>query len=67
MMPAKKLTDEEIVKLREEKVELNRHSRRQTKMKFVCKGKSEGTLECETGEGRCPEYQKCHTDGGANG
>lgn len=63
MMPAKKLTDEEILKLREDKVELNRHSRRQTRMKFVCKGKSDGVLECETTEGRCPEYPVCHKDG----
>lgn len=62
MMPAKKLTDEDIGKLREEKVELNRHSRRQTKMKFVCRGKSEGQLECETNEGRCPEFGYCHQD-----
>jgi len=60
MMPAKKPTDEDIVKLREEKVEQNRHSRRKTKLKFVCKGKSDGVLECETPEGRCPEFGYCH-------
>ncbi len=63
MMPARKqLSDDEIVKLREEKIELNRKSRRQTGMKKVCKGKSEGTLECETNEGRCPEFDACHQD-----
>lgn len=62
VVPAKKLSDDEVRKLREEKVELNRHSRRQTKMKMVCKGKSEGLLECKTPEGICPDYDKCHKD-----
>ena len=59
-IPGKQLTDEEVVVLREEKLELNRKSRRQTGMKQVCKGKAEGLLECETPEGRCPEYEDCH-------
>ncbi len=61
-IPPKKLTDEEIAKLRQEKVELNRHSRRQTKMKVVCKGKTDGVLECQTDEGKCPEFDSCHKE-----
>jgi|GEM_PF-803998 len=60
MVPPKKLSDEDVSKLRQEKVELNRHSRRQTGMKIVCKGKTEGLLECETSEGKCPEFDSCH-------
>ena len=60
-MPQKQLSDEEIVDLRAEKIELNRKSRRQTGMQQVCKGKAEGLLECTTGEGRCPEFDACHT------
>ena len=60
MIPAKQLSDEEMIKLREEKVELNRKSRRITGMKTVCVGKAEGLLECVTVEGRCPEFNACH-------
>jgi hypothetical protein len=60
MLPAKKLSDEEVVELREEKLELNRKSRRQTGMKVVCKGKIEGLLECQTPEGICPDFEECH-------
>lgn len=67
MLPSRnKLSDEEVVQLRQEKVELNRKSRRQTGMKKVCKGKSEGVLECETSEGRCPEFNACHQDANAD-
>ncbi|MFZ2958645.1 MAG: hypothetical protein WA705_17285 [Candidatus Ozemobacteraceae bacterium] len=59
-VPARKLTDEDVVALRSEKVELNRHSRRQTGMAKCCKGKSDSLLECETPEGRCPDYGECH-------
>lgn len=59
-LPAKKLSDDEVVKLREEKLELNRKSRRQTGMKQVCRGKAEGMLECKTSEGVCPDYDLCH-------
>lgn len=59
-IPSKKLSDEEVVKLREEKLELNRKSRRKTGMKHVCRGKAEGLLECKTSEGICPDYDKCH-------
>ncbi|NCB38333.1 MAG: hypothetical protein EOM80_06130 [Erysipelotrichia bacterium] len=57
-----RLTDEEVVKLREEKVELNRKSRRQTGMKMACTGKTRGLLECQTPEGRCPDYAVCHAE-----
>ncbi len=60
MIPGKKLTDEEVVELRSEKIELNRKSRRTTGMKTVCKGKSEGVLECMTPEGTCPDFEICH-------
>jgi len=56
----KKLSEEEVAKYREEKVILNRHSRRETGMKQACKGKTEGLLECETSEGKCPDFDKCH-------
>lgn len=56
----KKLSDAEVADMRQEKVELNRASRRLTGMKVVCKGKSDGLLECETSEGKCPEYDDCH-------
>jgi hypothetical protein len=59
-LPGKKLSDEEIVKLRNEKLDLNRKSRRQTGMKLVCRGKAEGLLECKTSEGICPDYDICH-------
>ena len=59
MLP-KKLSDEDVVKLRGEKIELNRASRRQLKMKTACRGKSEGVLECQTPEGTCPDYAICH-------
>lgn len=58
--PLKRLTDEEVVELRSEKVELNRKSRRQTGMKVACVGKTQGLLECETSEGRCPDFAICH-------
>ncbi len=57
--PMKQLSDEEVVELRQEKVELNRKSRRQTGMKQACVGKTQGLLECETSEGRCPDYDLC--------
>jgi len=60
--PAKRLTDEEVVELRKEKIELNRKSRRQTGMKVACTGKTQGLLECQTSEGRCPDYDICHSD-----
>lgn len=60
--PSKRLTDEEVVELRSEKIELNRKSRRHTGMKVACVGKSQGLLECETSEGRCPDYDICHQD-----
>ncbi len=58
--PAKQLSDEEVIELRKEKIELNRKGRRQTGMNAICKGKAEGYLECETVEGRCPEFDDCH-------
>lgn len=60
--PAKRLTDDEVVELRKEKIELNRKSRRQTGMKIACVGKTQGLLECQTSEGRCPDYDVCHSD-----
>jgi len=60
MAPQRQLTDEQVVELRKEKLELNRHARRMTGMKAVCKGKSDGLLECETREGRCPEFDTFH-------
>ncbi len=60
MAPQRQLTDEQVVELRKDKIELNRHARRMTGMKAVCKGKSDGVLECETREGRCPEFDTCH-------
>ncbi|HNS09063.1 MAG TPA: hypothetical protein PKN29_05135 [Candidatus Ozemobacteraceae bacterium] len=60
MMNPGRLTDEQVVELRSEKIELNRKSRRQTGMKLACVGKSRGYLECETAEGRCPDYDICH-------
>jgi len=60
MASQQQLTDEQVVELRKDKVELNRHARRMTGMKAVCKGKSDGVLECETREGRCPEFDTCH-------
>ncbi|MBF0501727.1 MAG: hypothetical protein HQM09_16430 [Candidatus Riflebacteria bacterium] len=56
---SRKLSDDDVLKLRAEKVELNRHSRRQTGMKKCCKGKSDNLLECETPEGRCPDFDIC--------
>ena len=61
MLPPK-LSDDDVAKLREEKMELNRHSRRQTGMKKACKGKTEGVLECETDEGKCQDFKDCHTE-----
>jgi hypothetical protein len=61
-IPPKKLSEDDVVQLRSEKTELNRHSRRQTGMKSVCKGKTEGLLECQTTEGKCPEFDTCHSD-----
>ena len=58
----KKLTDEEDVEMRKDKIELNRMSRRKTGMKIACRGKTEGVLECETSEGRCPDFDECHAD-----
>jgi len=58
--PLKRLSDEEVVELRSEKIELNRKSRRHTGMKVACVGKSQGLLECETSEGKCPDFSICH-------
>lgn len=60
MLPKRKLSDDEVVELRKEKMELNRHSRRETGMLTVCKGRSDELLECETSGGRCPDYDICH-------
>jgi len=60
MMPNRKLSEDDVVKLRSEKTALNRHSRRMTGMTQVCIGKVEGQLECETTEGQCPDYSECH-------
>lgn len=60
--PVKRLSDEEVVELRQEKIELNRKARRLTGMKVACVGKSQGLLECQTSEGRCPDYSICHQD-----
>ncbi|MBF0543036.1 MAG: hypothetical protein HQM08_01315 [Candidatus Riflebacteria bacterium] len=61
MIPApRNLTDDEIVKLRSEKMDLNRQARRKTGMKIACQGKMIGYLECETAEGRCPDFPQCH-------
>lgn len=62
MINPNRLTDEQVIELRNEKIELNRKSRRQTGMKLACTGKSRGLLECETLEGRCPDYDICHAD-----
>lgn len=62
MINPSRLTDEEIVELRKEKIELNRKSRRQTGMKMACAGKIRGLLECETTEGRCPDYLICQSE-----
>ncbi len=59
-MNPSKLTDEEVVELRSEKVELNRKSRRSMGMKVACIGKTQGLLECKTSEGTCPDYDICH-------
>ncbi|MBI3037474.1 hypothetical protein HYY75_00285 [bacterium] len=59
-VPQKKVSDEEMVTLRNEKVDLNRKSRRHTGMSKVCKGKADGLLECQNQEGRCPEFDECH-------
>lgn len=60
MINPSRLTDEQVVELRQEKIELNRKSRRQTGMKMACAGKSRGLLECQTQEGRCPDFDICH-------
>lgn len=60
MLNPTRLTDEQVVELRSEKIELNRKSRRLTGMKIACVGKSQGLLECETAEGVCPDYEICH-------
>lgn len=54
------LTDEQVVELRSEKIELNRKSRRMTGMVCACAGKGQGLLECRTIEGTCPDYAICH-------
>ncbi|MBF0410664.1 MAG: hypothetical protein HQM10_25190 [Candidatus Riflebacteria bacterium] len=56
----RKLSDEDVIKLRNEKTELNRQTRRKTGMKIACTGKLTGYLECETHEGRCPDFGTCH-------
>ncbi len=53
------LTDEQVVELRKEKIELNRKSRRSTGMIMACAGKGQGLLECRTLEGTCPDYNIC--------
>ncbi|MDD3000273.1 MAG: hypothetical protein PHF29_00780 [Candidatus Riflebacteria bacterium] len=60
MLNPTRLTDEQVVELRSEKIELNRKSRRLTGMKIACVGKTQGLLECETAEGVCPDYEICH-------
>ncbi len=60
MLNPTRLTDEQVIELRSEKIELNRKSRRLTGMKVACVGKSQGLLECETPEGICPDYEICH-------
>jgi hypothetical protein len=60
LVPPKKLSEEEVVQMRSDKIELNRHSRRQTGMKKACAGKTQGLLECETPEGKCPDYAECN-------
>ena len=62
LIPAKKISDDEVAKLRADKTTLNRHSRRQTGMKKACKGKTEGVLECATPEGQCPDFKECHDE-----
>ena len=62
LIPPKKLSEDEVVQMRAEKVELNRHSRRQTGMRKACNGKTQGLLECETPEGRCPDFSECHEE-----
>ncbi len=54
------LTDEQVVELRKEKIELNRKSRRMTGMVMACAGKGQGLLECRTFEGTCPDFDICH-------
>ncbi len=53
------LTDEQVIELRNEKIELNRRSRRTTGMIMACAGKGKGLLECRTIEGTCPDYNIC--------
>ena len=60
MVPPKKVTDDDVARLRSEKLELNRHSRRQMGMKTACRGKVDGVLECQTSEGTCPDFGQCH-------
>lgn len=54
------LTDAQVVELRNEKIELNRKSRRMTGMVCACTGKAQGLLECRTIEGTCPDFAICH-------
>ena len=60
MINPARLTDEQVEKLREEKVPLNRKARRATGMSVACIGIAQGLLECRTAEGTCPEYDVCH-------
>lgn len=62
MFKPQPLTDEQVAELRKEKTDLNRKLRRQTGMKTACAGKLKGLLECQTRDGKCPEYDICHAD-----
>ncbi len=60
-VPSKPLDDDEVVRLRAQKVELNRHSRRQLGMPRACQGMIENKLVCEIGTERCPDFDVCHS------
>jgi hypothetical protein len=60
MMNNNRLTDEQVLELRGEKIELNRKTRRTLGMKVACAGKTQGLLECITTEGTCPDFEICH-------
>jgi len=55
------LTEEEVIELRNNKIELNRKSRRVMGMRTACEGKTTGLLECRTAEGTCPDFDMCHS------
>ena len=60
MINPARLTDQQVEELRQEKVPLNRKTRRSTGMSVACIGLAQGLLECRTIEGTCPEYETCH-------